>query len=383
MSQIKVSSNEYKLTAIAHNMSKMMPKLLIAASGTGGHIYPALAVVEALPAYWQSTWVGVTDRLESKLVPEKYKLIKVFAGGLQKNLFRKILSLFQVLSASLQISYLIRKERINVVFTTGGYIAAPAILAARICGIPILLHESNAIPGKVTRLMGRLCQVIATGLPNTARQMPKYKTIFTGTPVRPAFHKSQPLPKWVPIGSGPLLVVIGGSQGALGLNKMIRPILPSLLEAGCRVVHLTGSNDKEVNRIIHPNLIEKQFTEEIAGLLQNADLAISRAGAGSLSELSICGTPSILVPFPEAADKHQDANASCAAEIGAAVIVHQHLPTESSLKNTIFYLLQSRISQVNLETDLLAEMSAQMKKLAVRNSQIKLVELLEKLSLII
>ena len=122
-----------------------MPKLLIAASGTGGHIYPALAVAEALPQSWESIWIGVPDRLEAKLVPAKFNLVTVSAGGLQKSFLHKIFSLFQVLSAGLKIGRLIKREKIQLVFTTGGYIAAPAILAGRICGIPVLLHESNVM----------------------------------------------------------------------------------------------------------------------------------------------------------------------------------------------------------------------------------------------
>ncbi|WP_320673627.1 undecaprenyldiphospho-muramoylpentapeptide beta-N-acetylglucosaminyltransferase [Prochlorococcus sp. MIT 1341] len=354
-----------------------MPKLLIAASGTGGHIYPALAVAKALPATWQCRWIGVPDRLEAKIIPTEYHLTTVSAGGLQNSFFHKLLRLLQALAVSLKIRRLIKKEKIQVVFTTGGYIAAPAILAARLCQIPVLLHESNVIPGKVTRFMGRFCKVVAIGLPDTARQIPRIKTILTGTPVRAEFYQIQPVPTWVPIGSGPLLIVIGGSQGAIGLNRMVRPLLPSLLEAGCRVVHITGNNDKEINHINHPNLIEKKFTEEVAGLLQNADLAISRAGAGSISELAICGTPSILVPFPNASDRHQDANASCVASFGGAVIVHQHKANEYSLRNNITYLLNPRLSTKGSKEDLLLTMSKQIRKLAVKDAEKRIVKLLE------
>ena len=142
-----------------------------------------------------------------------------------------------------------------------GYIAAPAILAARWCGIPVVLHESNAIPGRVTRLLGRLCSAVAIGLPAAAPRIPGSKPIVTGTPVRAAFLTPQPLPAWVPRGDGPLLVVMGGSQGAVGLNRMVRAILPKLLNQGCRVVHLTGGNDPEINQMEHPNLAERRFSD--------------------------------------------------------------------------------------------------------------------------
>ncbi len=353
-----------------------MPRILIAASGTGGHIFPALAVAEALPQCWNVRWLGVPDRLETNIVPDKFRLVTVNAGGLQKSIFHKLFRIFQLISAALTVTSFIKRQKINIVFTTGGYIAAPAILGARLCGIPVILHESNAIPGKVTRYMGRLCHLVAIGLPQTTALISNARTILTGTPVRKEFTLTQPIPNWVPKGSGPLLVVIGGSQGALGLNQMIRPLLPSLLNAGCRIVHLTGDKDPDRGQIHHPSLIEKEFSNEMAGLLQHADLAISRAGAGSLSELAICGTPSILIPFPQASDRHQDANASCAAATGGAVIVHQHPPTENTLRETINRLLNARLRKNNASINPLTEMSKKIQKLAVIDAEQRLAELL-------
>ena len=313
-----------------------MPRLLIAASGTGGHLFPALSVADALPDGWTVRWLGVPDRLETTLVPERYPLTTVKAGGLQGRGLKKVIQLLRLLAASGDVRRLIRRNGIDVVFTTGGYIAAPAILGARWSGVPVVLHESNAIPGRVTRLLGRACTQVAIGLPAAARRIPGCEAIVTGTPVRSSFLQSQTLPDWVPQGPGPLLVVMGGSQGALGLNRMVRPLLPVLLSEGCRVVHLTGSNDPDVNSIEHPRLAERPFSDDIPALLQHADLAISRAGAGSLSELAVSGTPSVLVPFPQAADRHQDANAACAAALGAAVIVHQHTPTDTAPRQPLW-----------------------------------------------
>ena len=356
-----------------------MTRLLIAASGTGGHLFPALAVAEAVEANGPVRWVGVPDRLETGLVPERFGLITVKASGLQGPGLKKLLQLIRLLLASIKVRRVIRCESIDAVFTTGGYIAAPAILAARWCGIPVVLHESNAIPGRVTRLLGRLCSAVAIGLPAAAKRIPGSHPILTGTPVRAAFLTPQPLPEWVPKGEGPLLVVMGGSQGAVGLNRMVRAILPNLLEQGCRVVHLTGGNDPESNLLHHPNLAERRFSDEIPGLLQHADLAISRAGAGSLSELAVCGTPTVLVPFPQAADRHQDANAACAASFGAAVIVHQHDPNHPVLSNTIERLLGAHLGLPYAEPNLLQQMQQGMEQLAERDADQQLAFLLQQL----
>ena len=356
-----------------------MTRLLIVASGTGGHLFPALAVADALPESWSARWLGVPDRLETELVPERFGLVTVKAGGLQGRGLRKLLQLLRLLAASSTVVRLIRRQRLEAVLTTGGYIAAPAIIGARLCRVPVVLHESNAIPGRVTRLLGRFCTAVAVGLPAAASRIPGSRPILTGTPVRAAFLEPQALPDWVPEGDGPLLVVMGGSQGAVGLNRMVRAVLPELLAQGCRVVHLTGGNDPEVGTVNHDRLVERRFCDEIPGLLQHADLAISRAGAGSLSELAVCGTPSVLVPFPQAADGHQDANAACAAEFAGAVIVHQHAPEHPALANTLKRLLGTRLGLPNSDSSLLPRMRQGMEQLAERDADAQLVTLLQSL----
>ncbi len=353
-----------------------MPRLLIAASGTGGHLFPALAVADAMPPGWSVQWLGVPDRLETQLVPSRYPLHTVRAGGLQGRGLRQLWNLLQLLQATRAVRRLIRRERIQVVFTSGGYIAAPAILAARWCRVPVVLHESNAVPGKVTRLLGRLCSQVAVGLPKASSRLPRCRPLVTGTPVRQAFLEPAPLPTWVPQGSGPLLLVMGGSQGAVGLNRMVRPLLPRLAAAGVRVVHLTGRNDPEAGKALPAGVVERPFSDEMPGLLQHADLAISRSGAGALSELAVCRTPAILVPYPAAADRHQDVNAAAAAELGAAVIVWQHTPDEPALERSLWRLLGPRLRGAAASADPLVGMADAMDQLAVRDADRRVAAML-------
>ena len=352
-----------------------MPRLLIAASGTGGHIYPALSFADSLSNSWEIEWLGVPNRLEIEIVPQKYNLIKLKVGGLQGNIFRKMFDLFKLLFASIRVSFLLRQKKINVVFTTGGYISAPTILGAKLTGIPILLHESNAIPGKVTRLLGRFCDHVALGIPSASEYLQGCRTSFTGTPVRSEFFSDQSLPAWVPLGDGLLIVVMGGSQGAIKINEMVRNILPWLLEKGCRVIHLTGKNDcfyKKLDKVdTHPNLVVRQFSNEISALLRNADLAISRAGSGAISELMVTNTPSVLIPFPSSADQHQEQNAAYMARYGGAVIVNQHDPEKDILKNTISNLLDSNS---------LSEMKFNMNTYDCLNSENKIFEIMNSIS---
>ena len=352
-----------------------MTRLLIAASGTGGHIYPALSLADSLPHSWEIEWLGVPDRLEVELVPKKYNLVKLKVGGLQGNIFKKIFYLCKLLFASIEVSILLRKKKIDVIFTTGGYISAPSVLGAKIAGIPILLHESNAIPGKVTRLLGRFCDHVALGIPSASEYLKGCRTSLTGTPVRAEFFLDQSLPSWVPIGDGELIVVMGGSQGAIKMNEMVRNILPWLLEKGCRVVHLTGKNDcfyKHVDDVYtHANLVTRQFTNEIPALLRNADLVISRAGSGAICELMVTKTPSILIPFPASADQHQELNAAYMARYGGAVIVNQHDPDKNILKNTISNLIDSNS---------LSEMKSNMNNYDCLDSENKIFEIINSIS---
>ena len=235
-----------------------MTRLLIAASGTGGHLFPALAVAEALNDAWNVRWLGVPDRLETTLVPERYGLITIRAGGLQGSGPTKVIQLLRLLAAGFTVARLIRRQRIEVVFTTGGYIAAPAILGARLCGVPAVLHEANAIPGRVTRLLGRFCRAVAVGLPVAADHIPGSEPLITGMPVRAAFLEPQPLPLWVPEGGGPLLVVIGGA------------------------VIATGRNDPEVGQLEHPLLAERPSVMRQRGCC-STPIWRSAAGAGSLA----------------------------------------------------------------------------------------------------
>ena len=356
-----------------------MTKLLIAASGTGGHIYPALSVVEALPDSWDVCWLGVDDRLEQAVLPKEYELITIPVQALQARGIRGFLQRIKLCFSIVFVVRLLLRKKIEVVLTTGGYIAAPTIIASKLCRVPIILHESNAFPGKVTRLLGRFCDQVALGLPIAKEHLKNCNLIFTGTPVRSEFLYPNPLPSWTPTDISPLIVVLGGSQGAIGLNKMVRNILPSLLKKGYRVVHIIGTNDNP-SVINNSNFVEKTFTEEVAGLLHHADLVISRSGAGALSELAVCKTPAILIPYPYAADNHQDVNAAYVAQFGGALILHENVSSDQPLLKAIVRLLDTYGTVNGQRNNLLKEMSKGMGSIAVRDAHLSLVDIIRKYS---
>ncbi|MCJ8280919.1 MAG: undecaprenyldiphospho-muramoylpentapeptide beta-N-acetylglucosaminyltransferase [Rivularia sp. ALOHA_DT_140] len=344
-------------------------RLLIAASGTGGHLFPAIALAEQLPDY-EIEWLGVPNRLETQLVPKQYKLNTIGVEGFQKGFgISSILTLGKLVGSILQVRKILKQGKFEGVFTTGGYISGPAVIAARSLGLPVILHESNALPGKVTRFFGPWCNAVAVGFEVAAKYLPKNKTIYTSTPVRSAFLDSEiatsldlPIPENVPV-----IVVFGGSQGAVSVNKLVRESAPAWFEAGAYVVHLTGNQDPEADSLKHSQYISMPFYNNMAALLQRANLAISRSGAGSITELAVCGVPAILIPYPYAAEDHQTFNAQVYTTAGAGILFQQKELTAEKLQNRVLELLNS--------PEELQKMSEKAKTVAVPESAEKLAQL--------
>ena len=314
-------------------------KLLIAASGTGGHLFPAIAVAEQLSDY-QIEWLGVPNRLETQLVPSQYPLNTVAVEGFQQKLGLATFKIVTRLVGSIfEVRKLLKKGNFQGVFTTGGYISAPSVIAARSLGIPVIFHESNVLPGKVTRTFSRFCNVVAIGFESAAKYLPNVKTIYTGTPVRSQFRLQQlPLELKIPE-NVPLIVVFGGSQGAVAVNKLVRECVPAWCATGAWVVHLTGDKDPDAGSLKHPQYLTMPFYDNMAALLTRANLAISRAGAASLTELAVTGTPAILIPYPYAAENHQFFNAEVFAKAGAALVFNQSELTQPLLESKVLNLL--------------------------------------------
>lgn len=321
-------------------MSEIPKKLLIAASGTGGHLFPAIATAEQLSAY-TIEWLGVPDRLETQLVPDQYPLHTVQMGGFQSRLGLGSLRLVsQLFKATLQVRKLLKQQNFDGVFTTGGYIAAPAILAARSLSLPTILHESNALPGKVTRWLSPWCSLVALGFEAATSHLPKAKSVVVGTPVRSQFLKSTELPSDISLPDGvPVVVIIGGSQGAVAVNQLVRAAASAWFEAGAWVIHQTGTSDPDVDYLSHRQYIHRPFFDPMAGLFRRADVVISRAGAGTLTELAFTHTPSLLIPYPFAAEDHQAYNAAAFAAANAALVCRQDDLTAQSLGETVLKLI--------------------------------------------
>ena len=174
------------------------------------------------------------------------------------------------------------------------------------------------------------------GFNKTNSYLRNCKTFFTGTPLRDQFYKSNPLPEWVPKGKGPLLIVMGGSQGAIAINEILYDSLEILMKKKFRIVHIIGEhNQYAFNEKNYKNYVQKKFTNEIAALIQNCDLVISRSGAGTINELMEAEKPSILIPYPDSKNNHQEKNAMILATSGGSVLINQNKISKEVFEETL------------------------------------------------
>ena len=309
--------------------------LLVAASGTGGHIFPALAVSREVEDDWNVHWLGVDQRFDANFIPKKYNLKTLNIKTPRKNIFL-FFQYIEILMSTFQIIKILKEKKINLVFTTGGYISAPTIVASKLLRIPVIIHESNLIPGMVTKYFGFLCNYVFLGFKETNSYLKNCKTIFTGTPLREQFYKFNLLPEWVPKGKGPLLIFMGGSQGAKAINQIVNRSQEFLIKKKFRIVHIIGEcYQKSFHLKDSKNYVQKEFTHEIAALMQNCDLVISRSGAGTINELIETEKPSILIPYPFSKDNHQEKNAMILAENGGSILINQNKITKDVFEETL------------------------------------------------
>ncbi len=341
--------------------------LLVAASGTGGHIFPALAVSKEVEDKWNIHWLGVHQRLDANFVPQKYNLTTLNIKTPRKNIFL-FYQYIGILMSTFKIIRILKEKKINLVFTTGGYISAPTIIASKLLMIPVIIHESNLIPGMVTKYFGFLCNYVLLGFKKTKFYLNNCKIIFTGTPLREEFYKSNLLPEWVPKGKGPLLVIMGGSQGAKAINQILYESKEFLMKKKFRIVHITGEyNQQFFQEKKSKKYVQKKFTNEIAALIQNCDLVISRSGAGTINELIETEKPSILIPYPDSKNNHQEKNAMILAECGGSVLIDQNKISKKVFEETLERIFKIKSKKGKNHYEILDLMKKNMEK----NNKIK------------
>lgn len=310
---------------------------LIAAGGTGGHLFPAISVVSELKKInpnFTFIFVGRKDKIEGKVVPNLgYEFHHIEIEGL-RSLFsiRNLILPFKVLLSEYNIKRLIRRKHIDAMIATGAYISFPPALAAQNQGAPIFLMESNFNPGKTITLLSKYAEILFTSFPETETffQNKKIKKIlYTGNPVREDFlsksiDKAQARAIWGLKPNVPTLLVFGGSLGARKINNAIANNLSALIQSGIQIIWQTGKDYPQYKDLDLPEQIKcVEFIEDMPTAYAAADLVMCRSGASTLAELAIMAKPALLVPLIVAANNEQEFNASYFEKYGAAVVLNQ------------------------------------------------------------
>lgn len=299
-------------------------RFLMAGGGTGGHVIPAIAVARELTARGHEVFFIGTERgMESRLVPDAgFEMHRIEIGGLNRvGAARKLATLARL--PFVTASCMKFAAEAEAVFSMGGYVAGPPVIAALLLRRPVVVMEPNAIPGFTNRRIARFVARAAVNFPDTARFFPRGRTEVTGMPVREEFFRIRPHPR----GETLRLLVTGGSQGSRSLNRALMQAWAVFRHRGTRIriVHQTGAAEfGSVRDAFAQAGIEGEvvpFIRDMPAAFDSADVVVCRSGAGTVSELSAAGKPSVLVPFPFAADDHQTRNAEAMANAGAARMV--------------------------------------------------------------
>lgn len=314
-------------------------RVAMMAGGTGGHVFPALAVASALrDRGHEVTWIGTAKGLESRVVPDNgFALDYVKVSGLRGSGLARLLAAPLVLSRAMwQAAGILRRRRPDLVVGMGGFVTGPGGVVARILGLPLVIHEQNAVPGLTNRILARLASRVLCAFPGTFPG----RAVVTGNPVRPEIA-SLPAPgdRFGQRDGLPLrILVTGGSLGAVALNELVPQAIARLApEARPEVRHQAGRGKAEGARAAYGRAgvpaDVSEFIDDVAEALGWADLVICRAGALTISELAAAGVGAVLVPYPYAVDDHQTANAGVLSRAGAAVVMQQQDLTPASLAN--------------------------------------------------
>lgn len=349
-------------------------RVVVTGGGTGGHIYPALAVAQALMKETDGVevlYVGNATSLESDLVPkqgipfESITFSGMPRGGGLGRMIALSQWLMQLISAINAAKAILKRYTPHVVLGTGGYVSAPVLFAAKALKIPYVVHEPDAMPGLVNRLMSRWAHLATGAFDVSGKLMHSYRFLVTGNPIRSQIQpiaknetaEERQLRRQTALSAmglsfhlnQPILIVFGGSQGAKTLNQAVIDALPVLVDSlGLQIIHQSGQKlYEETKKMVpdgflnHPSYTLLPYFQEIWHPLALADVALCRAGSLSLSEMYLAGIPTILVPYPYAASDHQRKNAQASAAAGASIVLEDKDCSGETIIQILRELLQS------------------------------------------
>lgn len=333
-------------------MSVRPTTIVLAAGGTGGHVFPALAVADALRALKPDlhlVFVGTKERIEARVVPQHgYQFETIWISGMRRSLrFDNLLVPLKVVIALIQSFFLLMRLKPAAVVGTGGYVCGPVLFASTVLGIPTVIHESNSYPGVTTRLLAKRVQQVFLAFKDATLWLKGVRNIrIVGTPTRAVMglvSKKQGLEFFGLTGDKPVLLVLGGSQGAAAINDAMLSFVDRVHDNGIQMVWQTGERHlTEIRTQLGGRMIGwvGSFIEAMEMAYAAADLVVSRAGATTIAEITLTGKPAVLVPYTHAAGDHQTRNAQTLANAGAARILREN--ELDKLETTVLTLLKDR-----------------------------------------
>ncbi|MDE7351038.1 MAG: undecaprenyldiphospho-muramoylpentapeptide beta-N-acetylglucosaminyltransferase [Muribaculaceae bacterium] len=363
-------------------MKKDRYRILISGGGTGGHIFPALSIANALKGRLNAEilFVGAEDRMEMERVPAAgYEIKGLPVAGFDRRHLLKNFGVLLKLRRSIALARKIVADfKPDIAIGVGGYCSGPTLKAAQRAGVPTLLQEQNSYAGVTNKLLAKKAGKICVAYPGLERFFPADKLVMTGNPVRKDLLAKTISPEQARERFGlnpkrPTVLVVGGSLGALTLNESMEAGIRRLYDEGIQVIWQTGKNFGDRGQAAVKNLngiVVTKFISDMAAAYAAADLVVSRAGAGSISELELLGKPCILVPSPNVAEDHQTKNARALSDKGAALLV-----TDAEARQ----VLVDRIISVIRDKARLQAMSTEIRKLALPDSDEKIVDEIIKL----
>lgn len=367
---------------INKTMDNKKYRILISGGGTGGHIFPALSIANALKRRLNADilFVGAENRMEMEKVPAAGYPIKGLpvAGFDRKRLWRNIGVLLKLRKSMRMADKIVRDFRPDIAIGVGGYCSGPTLKAAQKAGVPTLLQEQNSYAGVTNKLLAKKARKICVAYDGMERFFPAGNIVKTGNPVRKDLTERQSDRRQARESFGlnpdrPTLLVVGGSLGALTLNESMEQGLRRLAESGLQVIWQTGKNFGDRGLQAAKGLkgvVVTKFITDMAAAYAAADLVVSRAGAGSISELELLGKPCVLVPSPNVAEDHQTKNAMALVERDAAVLVTDAEAREK-LVDTVLALMADK--------ERLEAMSANISALALRDSDERIADEVERI----
>ena len=343
-------------------------RVIISAGGTGGHIYPALAIVNKIKEMEPNSeflYIGTHNRMENDIVPKygiPFETIEIY--GFSKNMVKNFKTIKCVVNSYGRCKKLIRDFNPDVVIGVGGYVTAPVIYAAKKLGYKTVIHEQNSLPGKSNQFLSKYSDLICVSFKNTVKYFPSYKTVFTGNPCSEDAIKKSAVKKsaYGLSDSKKLVLIVMGSLGSSRVNDFLVSTMNLFNGKDYEVLFVTGKSSYDVvsKNKFPSNVHVVPYVDGMTGLMKNTDLIVSRAGASTLSEIIALELPSILIPSPYVANNHQYKNAMDLVGNNASVMIE-----EKDLKGDI---LVRKIDEVLSSESRIKEMKKNLKSMMVLNS---------------